>query len=165
MKTRSTCSSASEMRRHGVVQVRFVCVCVCVCCGLCVFIFLFFGEQLFRGGRSSGAVHHQQVHVTAHRHTHGTSKIDALDDDQTPLRLTASQTATTRGVMVSGIMGALDIAPTLLFVEPRLKINGEQWTKVMDEYIAPNCAAHTELGRKFFFCGTLDTLRGRSFLP
>ena len=31
---------------------------------------------------------------------------DALDDDETPLRLTASQTATTR-VMVSGIMGAL----------------------------------------------------------
>ena len=41
-----------------------------------------------------------------------TSKTDTLDDDETPLRLAASPTATTRGVMVSGIMGALDIAPT-----------------------------------------------------
>ena len=78
-----------------------------------------------------------------------TSKIDALDDDETPLRLTASQTATTRGVMVSGIMGALDIALTLHFVEPGLKINSEEWIKVMDEYIVPNCAALMELGRKF----------------
>ena len=46
-----------------------------------------------------------------------TSKIDALDDDETQLRFTASQTATTRGAMVSGIMGALDVAPTLHFVE------------------------------------------------
>ena len=49
------------------------------------------------------------------------SKIDAPDDDETPLRLTASQTATTRGVMVSGIMGALDIAPTIHVVEPGLE--------------------------------------------
>ena len=35
---------------------------------------------------------------------------DALDDDETPLRLTAPQTATTRRVMVSGTMGILDIA-------------------------------------------------------
>ena len=65
------------------------------------------------------------------------------DNDETPLRLTASESAT-RGVMVSGIMGALvfflrtqrnesqsvtpalDIAPTLHFVEPGLKINGEE---------------------------------------
>ena len=53
-----------------------------------------------------------------------TSKTDALDDDETPLRLTSSQTATTRGVMVSGIVGALDIAPMLHFVEPGLKISG-----------------------------------------
>ena len=33
-----------------------------------------------------------------------TSKTDALDDDETPLRFTAPQTATTRGVMVSDIM-------------------------------------------------------------
>ena len=51
--------------------------------------------------------------------------------------------------MVSGIMGALDIAPTLHSVEPGLKINGEEWIKVMGEYIAPNCTALTELGRKF----------------
>ena len=47
-----------------------------------------------------------------------TSKIDALDDDETPLRLTASQTDTTGGVMISGIMGAGDIAPRSHFVEP-----------------------------------------------
>ena len=52
--------------------------------------------------------------------------------------------------MVSGIMGALDIAPTLHFVEPGLKINGEEWTKVMDEYIVPNCAALMEPGRIFY---------------
>ena len=50
-----------------------------------------------------------------------TSKIGALDDDETPLRFTAPQTATTRGVMVSAIMGALDVAPTLHFVESGLK--------------------------------------------
>ena len=76
-----------------------------------------------------------------------TSKTDALDDDETSLRLTASQTAITRGVMVPGIMGALDIAPTLHFVGPGLKINGEEWVKVMDEYIAASCAALIELGR------------------
>ena len=70
-----------------------------------------------------------------------TSKIDALGDDETPLRLTASQTDTTRGVMVSGIMGAFDIAPSLHFVEPGLK--------VMNEYIAPNCTALMEPGREF----------------
>ena len=74
----------------------------------------------------------------------------ALDDDETPLRLTASQTATTRGVMVSGVMGALDIAPTLHFVEPGLNINSEEWIKVMDEYMMPKCAALMEPGRKFF---------------
>ena len=50
----------------------------------------------------------------------------ALGDNQTPLRLTASQTATTRGVLVSGTMGALDIAQTLHFVEPDLQINCEE---------------------------------------
>ena len=78
-----------------------------------------------------------------------TTKTDALDDDETPLRLTASQTDTTRGVMVSGIMGALNIAPSLHFVEPDLKLNAEEWIKVMDEYISPNCAALMESGRKF----------------
>ena len=29
-------------------------------------------------------------------------------------------------------------------------MNGEQWMKVMDEYIAPKCAAVMELGRKFY---------------
>ena len=43
--------------------------------------------------------------------------------------------------MVAGIMIALDIAPTLHFVESGLKINGEEWTEVMDEYIVPNSAA------------------------
>ena len=78
-----------------------------------------------------------------------TSKIDALDDDETPLRLTASQTDTTRGVMVSGIMGARDIAPTLHFVEPGLKLNAEGWIKVMDEYIVPSCTELLEPRRKF----------------
>ena len=73
-----------------------------------------------------------------------TSKIDALDDDETPLRLTASQTATTRGVMVCGVMGALDIAPTLYFVEPGLKLNAEELIKAMDECIVPNCTALLE---------------------
>ena len=36
--------------------------------------------------------------------SHSTSKTDALDDDETPRRFTASQTATTRRVMVSGIV-------------------------------------------------------------
>ena len=61
-----------------------------------------------------------------------------------PLRFTASQTATTRGVMV-----ALDMAPTLHFVEPGLKINGAEWIQVVDEYIAPNCTALMEPRRKF----------------
>ena len=78
-----------------------------------------------------------------------TSEIDALDDDETPLRLTASQTDTTRGVMVSGVMGACGIAPSLHFVEPGLKLNAEEWIKVMDEYIVPNCAALMELWLKF----------------
>ena len=63
------------------------------------------------------------------------SKTDALDDDEPPLRFTASQTATTRGVMVLDMMGALDITPMLHFVEPGLKINGEERFKVTDEYI------------------------------
>ena len=78
-----------------------------------------------------------------------TSKIDALDDDETPLRLTASQTDTSRGMMVSGIMDAFDIAPTFHFVEPGLKIIAGGWIKVMDEYIVPNCTALMEPGRKF----------------
>ena len=49
--------------------------------------------------------------------------------------------------MVSGIMGALDIAPTLHFVEPGLKINGEECIKEMDEISAPT--APMELGHKF----------------
>ena len=51
--------------------------------------------------------------------------------------------------MVSGIMGACDIVPTLHFVEPGLKLNAEEWIKVMDEYIVPNCTALMEPGRKF----------------
>ena len=50
--------------------------------------------------------------------------------------------------MVTGIMGALDIAPTLHFVELALKINGEEWVKAMDEHIVPSCAAFMEPGRK-----------------
>ena len=50
--------------------------------------------------------------------------------------------------MVSGIMGALDIAPTLHFVEPGLKINSEERIKVMDEYVVPKCSALVEPGRK-----------------
>ena len=46
-------------------------------------------------------------------------------------------------------MGTLGIAPTLHFVEPGLKISGEEWIKVMDEYIVPNGAALMEPGRKF----------------
>ena len=79
-----------------------------------------------------------------------TSETDALGDDETPLRLTALKTATTRGVMVFGIMDALDIAPTLHFVEPGLKVNGEVWIKVMDENLTPNCNALMELEHKFF---------------
>ena len=50
-------------------------------------------------------------------------------------------------MMVYGIIGALDIAPTLHFVE---QVNGEEWIKVMDEYLVPNCAALLEPGREFF---------------
>ena len=50
--------------------------------------------------------------------------------------------------MVSGIVGVLDIAPTLHFVEPGVKINGEEWIKVMEENNVPNSAALMELGRK-----------------
>ena len=50
---------------------------------------------------------------------------------------------------VCGIVGALDIAPTLHFVEPGLKINREEWIKVMDEYIVLNCGPLMERGRKF----------------
>ena len=39
--------------------------------------------------------------------------------------------------------------PSLHFVEPGLKINGDEWIKVMDEYHVPNCAALMEPGRKF----------------
>ena len=59
------------------------------------------------------------------------------------------RSAGTRGVMVSGIMVALDIAPTLHFVKFGLKFGGEEWIKVMDECIAPNCAALMEPGRYF----------------
>ena len=50
--------------------------------------------------------------------------------------------------MVSGIMGACDTAPSLHFVEPGLKLDAEEWIKVMDEYIVPNCTALMEPGRK-----------------
>ena len=87
-----------------------------------------------------------------------TSKIDALDDDETPLRLTASQTDTTRRVMVSGIMGACDIAPSLHFVELGLKLNAEEWIKVMDEYIVcPIAQPSWCLG--VFFYGSWPTRR------
>ena len=46
-------------------------------------------------------------------------------------------------------MGACDIAPSLHFVEPGLKRNAEEWIKVMDEHIVPNCTALMEPGRKF----------------
>ena len=62
--------------------------------------------------------------------------------------------------MVSGIMSALNIAPMLHFVEPGLTISGEEWIKVMDEYIAPKCTALMEPGRKFF--AALDS---REFQP
>ena len=65
--------------------------------------------------------------------------------------------------MVCGIMGALDMAPTLHFVEPGLKINGEEWIKVMDEYIVPNCAALLEPGREFFLL--LDNAPSRACRP
>ena len=81
-----------------------------------------------------------------------TSKVDALDDDETPLRLTASQTDTTRGVMVSGMVGACDIAPSLHFVEPGLKLNAEEWIKVMDEYIVPNCTPGQRAVARFQAC-------------
>ena len=72
-----------------------------------------------------------------------------LGDDEIQLRLTASQTATTQGSMVSGIMDAFDIVPSLHFVAPGLTINSEEWIKVMDEYIVPNCTALMEPWRKF----------------
>ena len=43
--------------------------------------------------------------------------------------------------MVSGIMGAYDIAPTLHFVEPGLKLNAEEWIKEIEEYMVPNCVS------------------------
>ena len=46
-------------------------------------------------------------------------------------------------------MGAYDIAPTLNFMEPGLTLNAEEWIKVMDEYMVPNCTALMEPGRKF----------------
>ena len=52
-------------------------------------------------------------------------------------------------MIVYGIMGALDIAPTLHFVEPGLKINGEEWIKVVGEFFVPSCAALLEPGREF----------------
>ena len=73
------------------------------------------------------------------------TRIDALGDDETQLQLTA----TTRGVMVPGIMDAYDIAPTLHFVEPGLQVNAEEWIKVMDECMVPNCIVLMEPGRKF----------------
>ena len=72
-----------------------------------------------------------------------------LDDDEAPLRLTESQTATTRGVVVSGIMGALDIAPTSHIVERGLKISSAEWIKVMVKNIPPNCADLMESGQEF----------------
>ena len=51
--------------------------------------------------------------------------------------------------MVSGIMGACDMAPMLHFVEPGLKLNAEEWINVMDEYIAPTCTALMDPGRNF----------------
>ena len=52
-------------------------------------------------------------------------------------------------------MGALDVALTFHFVEAGLEIIGEEGIKVMDEYIAPNCAALMELGREFYCSWTL----------
>ena len=48
--------------------------------------------------------------------------------------------------MASGIMGALDTAPTLHFVE---QVNGEEWIKVVGEFFVANCAALLEPGREF----------------
>ena len=62
----------------------------------------------------------------------------------------------TRRVMVSGIMGALDTAPTLHFVEPGLKISDEDWIKVVDECIALNCAVLMEPGRQFLLLARLQ---------
>ena len=59
--------------------------------------------------------------------------------------------------MASGIMGALDTARTLHFVEPGLKINGKEWIRVMDEHIVPNCAVVLEPGREFLLL--LDNAR------
>ena len=94
----------------------------------------------------------QQICHIAHRRTATPEDIKSMHhtiillEIPTPLRLTASQTATTRAMMVSGIRGALDTAPTLHFVE---QVNGEEWIKVMDEYLVPNCAALLEPGREF----------------
>ena len=90
--------------------------------------------------------------------SHSTSETDALEEDETPLRLTASQTATTQGVRVSD---ALAIAPTLHFVEPGLKINGEEWIKVMDEHTPPTCAAlmHGACAKIFIALGQRDVAR------
>ena len=43
--------------------------------------------------------------------------------------------------MVSGIIGALDTAPTSHFVDPGLKLSGEEWVKVM----GPALKRHTLL--------------------
>ena len=69
-----------------------------------------------------------------------TSKTDALDDDETPLRLTVSHSD--HKAVVSGIMGGLDTAATLHFVELGLKINGEKWITVMDEFTVPMRPPH-----------------------
>ena len=59
---------------------------------------------------------------------------------QRPMRLTSTQEATTRGFMVSRIMGATNIAATSCFVETSLKINCEEWTRVVCQYMVPNSA-------------------------
>ena len=59
------------------------------------------------------------------------------------------QTATTRGVVVSGIICSCDIAPSLHFVEPGLELNAEEWIKVRTSTFVPNCTAFVEPGRKF----------------
>ena len=110
-------------------------------------------------------LHCTPTHTTfSMTYPHTTSHFSLKIPDETPLRLTASQTDTTRGVMVSGIMGACDIAPSLHFVEPRLKINGEEWIKVMDEYIVPNCTALMEPGHIFLDPGQLAVARQQACL-
>ena len=62
-----------------------------------------------------------------------TSKTGALEDNETPSRLTSTTAAQTGGlVMFSGIKGALHITPTWYFGKPGLNVNGEEWIKVMD---------------------------------